>query len=163
MPRIIDDYNSPRTGIFTLTEKITRQLPTSTNEVTHEYIHSSVLKQAHLLPQLQANLQQDPALVAGLYPIENRLKEYWQYVPGKYPPQDVKTEEAQQNQPDDGLHKSMIKMALAKGSSMGQQALHDLTHSEVMQNASGHPVAQKNALGKYLDESPFGAHIKSWM
>lgn len=155
--------HDPRTGIFTLANKITRTLPTSTDDVTHEKIHPSVLAQKNLIPQLQTNLKQDPDLVATLLPVEQKVKDNWAYVPGKYPPQDNKTEEVAKNKPDDAMHKSLLKTMVETGSSMGQQALHGLTHTKIMENASGSAVTEKNAFGKYLDESPFGAHIKAWM
>ncbi|KAF7985339.1 hypothetical protein HWV62_6545 [Athelia sp. TMB] len=155
--------HDPRTGIFTLTNKITRTLPTSTNDVTHEKIHSSVLTQKSILPQLQTNLKQDPDLVATLLPVEQKLKDNWPYVPGKYPPQDNKTEEVAKNHPDDAMHKSLLKSVADTGASIGQHILQDLTHTKIMENASGSAVTEKNALGKYLAESPFGAHIQAWL
>src|SRR6202167_5632151 len=123
---------SPRTGIFSLTDKITRQLPTSTNDITHETIHPSVLRQKQILPQLQANIDKDPALICGLLPLEEELRKNWPYVPGKYPPQDVKTEEGPAKA--DATPKSLLDMAINKGTELGQHALHEITHKEVMRN-----------------------------
>ncbi|EGN94668.1 hypothetical protein SERLA73DRAFT_96017 [Serpula lacrymans var. lacrymans S7.3] len=76
--------HDPRTGIFILSDKISRTLPTKTDDVTHETIHPSVLRQAHMLPQLQKNIDEDPALVCQLLPFEQEMREHWPYVPGKY-------------------------------------------------------------------------------
>jgi len=152
--------HDPRTGIFSLTDKITRQLPTSTNDITHETIHPSVLRQKQMLPQLQANIDKDPALVCGLIPFEDEIKKNWPYVPGKYPPQDAKTEEIQK--PAEAVHKSLLDMAIHKGTELGHHALHDITHTEVMRNASGAPVYEKSWLGRHADETPFGSYLKEW-
>jgi hypothetical protein len=150
---------SPRTGIFSLTDKITRQLPNSTNDVTHETIHPSVLKQKQILPQLKATLDKNPALVYGLLPFEEQMRNNWPYVPGKHPPKDIKTQE----KPDDAMHKSFLNMAIQKGTQLGQQALHELTHTEVMRDASGNPVYEKSWLARHADETPFGSHLGEWI
>ncbi|EIN13795.1 hypothetical protein PUNSTDRAFT_41242 [Punctularia strigosozonata HHB-11173 SS5] len=85
--------HDPRTGIMKLTDTVTRTLPTSTNDVTHEKIHLSVLHQSHLMPALKQNIDANPALVAELTQLEAELKHYWPFVPGThlpYMPQGVK-------------------------------------------------------------------------
>ncbi|KIJ21793.1 hypothetical protein PAXINDRAFT_105288 [Paxillus involutus ATCC 200175] len=82
--------HDPRTGIFVLALENTRQLPTKTDDVTHETIHPSVLQQDHLVPQLQQNIQKNPSLVCSLLPLEEEMKKNWPYVPGKNIPKDSK-------------------------------------------------------------------------
>jgi hypothetical protein len=141
-----------------MSEKITRQLPTSTNDVTHETIHPSVLKQKQILPQLKANIDKNPALITGILPFEEDVKKHWPYIPGKHPPRDIKTEE----KPDNAMHKSFLGMGIQKGTDLGQDALHAITHTEVMKNASGGPVYEKSWLARHADEIPFGKYLGKW-
>lgn len=150
-----DGGSSPRTGIFSLASEVTRQLPTSTDDVTHETIHPSVLQQDHILPQLQANVTNNPSLVTGLMAQEEELKDTWPYVPGKCPPTDIKTTE-EGNKPDDAMHKSFINMAVSKGEELGQKALHELSQTEIMKHASNQWVGR-------VDETPFGSVVRNWL
>lgn len=139
-----------------------------------------------MLPLLQTNLAKNPALVAPLMPMEERMKDGWPYVPGKFPPHDSKpkppaqtqptlnqpteiqstqaqpTEAPQtqstQSHPDDGVHKSMFRMAIDKGS----EVLHDLAHSDVTKNVSEGLTYEKSMLGRHIEESAFGSYLKEW-
>ncbi|EPQ60681.1 hypothetical protein GLOTRDRAFT_118837 [Gloeophyllum trabeum ATCC 11539] len=71
--------HNPTTGIFMLADTIQRQYPTSTNEVTHEHIHPSVLEQKSLLPALRADIEQHPELIAELMPLEEEMRQNWPY------------------------------------------------------------------------------------
>lgn len=75
--------HDPCTGIFAFAKEHTRQLPSKTDEVTHETVHPSVLNQVHLVPQLVKNIQDNPSLVCGLLPLEERMKRDWAYDPKK--------------------------------------------------------------------------------
>jgi uncharacterized protein (DUF2235 family) len=150
--------HDPRTGIFSMAYKITRQLPTVTDDITHETVHPSASKQAHLLPQLKANIEKNPALVCELLPLEKQMKEKWSYVPGVCPPQDVKTEQ----KADDGSQQSLLNRALQKGRQLGQYAIHELTHTEIMKNPAGEPVYEKSYLARHIDETPFGGLVEEW-
>jgi hypothetical protein len=123
-----------------MTETITRQLPTSTDDVTHETIHPSALRQKQILPQLKTNVDNNPALVTELHPFEQEVKEQWPYVPGKNPPRDIKTEENS----DDTTNKSFMGMAIQRGSQLVQSTLREFTQTEIMKDASGNPVYEKN-------------------
>ncbi len=68
---------SPLVGIYSVAESIQRTLPTVTNDVTHEVIHSSVLEQAHVVPELKAILGAHPNLVVPLHPWEVTAKTRW--------------------------------------------------------------------------------------
>ncbi|KIM84974.1 hypothetical protein PILCRDRAFT_817818 [Piloderma croceum F 1598] len=149
--------HDPRTGVFSLTETITRQLLTSTDDVTHETIHPSALRQKQILPQLKANVDNNPALVTELLPFEQEVKEQWPYVPGKNPPRDIKTEEN-----SDDMNKSFMGMAIQQGTQLVQHTLRELTHTEIMKDASGSPVYEKNCLARHADETPFGKYLSEW-
>ena len=60
-----------------------RQPPTSSNPITHESIHPSVLMQSAISPQLTNILATHPDLVCQLMPLEEQVKQHWPYVPGK--------------------------------------------------------------------------------
>ena len=153
-----DSCLSPRTGIFALASEVTRQLPTSTDDVTHETIHPSVLQQDHILPQLQANITSNTSLVTGLITQEEELKQIWPYVPGRYPPTDIKTTE-EGNRPDNAMHKSFINMTISKGDELGQKVLHQLSQTEIMKDVKN----PKGWLVGHADETPFGGLVHHWV
>ncbi|PIL31891.1 hypothetical protein GSI_06595 [Ganoderma sinense ZZ0214-1] len=69
--------HNPLVGIYSVVESIQRILPTETNDVTHEVIHSSVLDQAKVVPELKAILDAHPNIVAPLEPWEAIAKTQW--------------------------------------------------------------------------------------
>jgi len=93
MSKYLDDFrpcsylanaiNSPCTGIFMLAEEHVRNLPTKTNDLTHETVHPSVLEQVRLVPQLAKCIQENPPLVCQLLPLEEEMQKNWPYVPEK--------------------------------------------------------------------------------
>lgn len=76
--------HDPRTGVFVLSDVMQRQPPTSSNPITHESIHPSVLMQGAISPQLTNALATHPDLVCQLMPLEEQAKQHWTYVPGNY-------------------------------------------------------------------------------
>jgi hypothetical protein len=66
------NHCSPRTGIFVLAEEHVRKLPTVTDNITHETIHPSVLRQKNLIPI-------NPALLCELLPLEKELQKNWPF------------------------------------------------------------------------------------
>jgi uncharacterized protein (DUF2235 family) len=147
--------HNPRTGIFSFASEVTRQVPASTDDVTHETIHSSVLQQGYILPQLQANITNNPSLVIGIMAQEEELKKTWPYVPGKHPPTDIKTTE-EGNRPDDAMHKSFVNMALSKAEELERRVHQQLSEAE---NAS----SDKGWLVRHVDETPFGGLVHNWV
>lgn len=69
--------HNPRNGIFALSETNIRELPTITDNITHETIHPSVLRQKPLISF-------DPALLCKLLPLEEELEKKWPYTQGKH-------------------------------------------------------------------------------
>lgn len=69
--------HNPRNGIFALSETNIRKLPTITDNITHETIHPSVLRQ-------KALISFDPALLCKLLPLEEELEKKWPYTQGKH-------------------------------------------------------------------------------
>ncbi|KAF5337004.1 hypothetical protein D9611_003173 [Ephemerocybe angulata] len=66
-------------GIFVILPNIQRPIPTATNDVTHEYIHPSVLQQEKLSPYLANLLKDHPAIVGKLEPLEEGFKRNWPF------------------------------------------------------------------------------------
>ncbi len=66
------------TGIYSIANSIQRTIPTTTNDITHETIHPSVLKQKQLKPELLQDVQNNPALIWTLLPLEEQIKDNWQ-------------------------------------------------------------------------------------
>ncbi|KAF8898791.1 hypothetical protein BD779DRAFT_1666575 [Infundibulicybe gibba] len=71
--------HDPTTGIFSMARVIKRPIPASTDEVTHETIHASVLQQAAAYPDLHAILQKNPHIIAPLAPLEEEVKLNWPF------------------------------------------------------------------------------------
>ncbi|KAG1801667.1 uncharacterized protein HD556DRAFT_899124 [Suillus plorans] len=69
--------HDPRTGIFVLSDANVRKLPTVTDDITHETIHPSVLRQKH-------SISSNPALLCNLLPLEEELQKKWPYIEGKH-------------------------------------------------------------------------------
>lgn len=72
---------SPETGIFALSIRAQRPLPTKTDDITHEKIHPSVLHQKDLYPVLAQDIRDHPELIGILLPLEEEVKENWPYNP----------------------------------------------------------------------------------
>ncbi|OCH96096.1 hypothetical protein OBBRIDRAFT_766161 [Obba rivulosa] len=72
-----------KTGIFTLADAIKRTYPTDTDNITHEKIHSSVMKQRNLLPELRDTIAKNPSLISALLPLEEELQKGWPFSPSK--------------------------------------------------------------------------------
>lgn len=71
---------SPVTGIFLLADTVQRQLPSAPGDpITHESIHSSVLRQSSLSPLLSGLLALHPTIVSPLLPLEEEMKAKWSY------------------------------------------------------------------------------------
>lgn len=67
--------------MYKLAKTIQRTLPTVTNDITYETVHSSVLEQPHVLPQLAENIKRNPSLVCALHPLEEELRRRWAVIP----------------------------------------------------------------------------------
>ncbi|KAJ7487558.1 hypothetical protein B0H11DRAFT_1720990 [Mycena galericulata] len=73
--------HNPIHGIYTVAKQIQRTLPTQTNNVTHETIHSSVLEQRSVYAALGNDLSEHPELIAPLLPLESALRLHWPTLP----------------------------------------------------------------------------------
>ncbi|TDL28633.1 hypothetical protein BD410DRAFT_711420 [Rickenella mellea] len=69
--------HNPITGIYKFSTQIHRQLPTTTNEITHETIHSSVVNQQAPSPNLEKSINGHPNLLVGLHSLEELIKSSW--------------------------------------------------------------------------------------
>ncbi|KIM89168.1 hypothetical protein PILCRDRAFT_2444 [Piloderma croceum F 1598] len=114
-------HHNPRTGFYELSETIVRRLPTSTDDVTHETLHSSVFR---IPPHLKASIKSNHVIVAKLLHFEEDIRKQWPYVHGRYPPRDHKTED----RPDS--HKLLANMAIHKRAELTHQAIHDIAQKE---------------------------------
>lgn len=65
------------TGVFALAETIQRAVPTSTDDVTHETIHPSVLHQKKVHPDVSHAVQANPSILWTLLPYEEHVKADW--------------------------------------------------------------------------------------
>ncbi|KAJ3857808.1 hypothetical protein EV368DRAFT_17272, partial [Lentinula lateritia] len=73
--------HDPETGIFALSIRAQRPLPTKTDDITHEKIHPSVLHQKDLYPALAQDIRDHPELIGILLPLEEEVKQNWPFNP----------------------------------------------------------------------------------
>jgi hypothetical protein len=152
---------SPLRGIYRLAGTIQRTLPTKTDDVTHEFVHPSVLEQENIQPlELQQSVDSNPAIVTSLLPIEQRVRESWPLKPGESRAQftakgDLKVAGVDVDKHGHGLHNLGHKLLRA-----GEAALHIL-EPERMHQEGGEPVydatwiRHSSPFGKYLaDDDP---------
>lgn len=130
--------HDPAIGIFELAKEQPRQVPTETDDITHEHIHPSALTQLIVLPDVLKNLEANPALLWELNGAEKELKQDWPYVPDQGPADQYVKKEA-------GSQKAMFK-ALEK-----MQAKADEKFGEVI------VVDEKGELTTHKSHNPLVA------
>ncbi|CDO71627.1 hypothetical protein BN946_scf184911.g97 [Trametes cinnabarina] len=103
---------SSRTGIFALSKEIQRKLPTVTDDDTHEVIHSSVLQQLHLVPDLKDIINCNPSIVEPLMVWEERVKTHWEtkLAQNPSPKIDQAEERAQEDRSQHHLHEHRFSL-----------------------------------------------------
>lgn len=89
-------------------------------------------QQSQKIIAAEEGLVETPELIPPLLPLEERFKEWWPYVPGKYKPHDLEIEIQKEN----------------KGKSTGRRLLEILGLHELMEDESGRPRYGKTWLGK---------------
>ncbi|KAI9069965.1 hypothetical protein FKP32DRAFT_1558689, partial [Trametes sanguinea] len=149
-----------RTGIFALSKEIQRKLPTVTDNVTHEVIHSSVLQQLHLVPDLKDIINHNPDIVAPLLAWEERVKTHWELKLAQNPPPAVQAaepleriQEKESRHQHDEHHSSLLhKLAdsvkhLKNGSHEGNSDIH----AQYVHNWVGR-VAAESSVGRLVEE-----------
>lgn len=147
-------------GIYVLGDTIQRPTPTSTDDVTHEKIHSSVLQQNSLTAQVQQAVQANPDLIAPLSPLEQYVKDNWRVT---HAPVDSEEKdpgnEADKNELARLLHTA--KEALKGGENVGRTLLNSLTHKDTTPSVpSPSTHDQTSALHKLIGEHSMGAVFK---
>jgi len=125
--------HDPRTGIFFLSHGMHRQLPKTTDNITHETIHSSVLEQIDMQdPTLKKAVTKHPNLVEKLLPLEEDMKSKWRF--------DKENLGARKH------HHSVFSFA----KHLGEEIIHKVTTTEVMKEESGAPVYTTNSVAEGL-------------
>ncbi|KAF7306890.1 DUF2235 domain-containing protein [Mycena indigotica] len=118
--------HDPRTGIFALSHKLQRKIPTQTNNVTHETIHASVLQQRTLSEVVDVDIVTHSHLVPPLLPLEDALRKHWASLG---PPNSDDT------------------------ASLQQHVKHIVTHTNTgLATESGQRIHENNWLGRLLHE-----------
>lgn len=149
------------TGLFSIAETIQRTLPTSTNDVTHEQIHSSVLQQQNPIPQVTQIIEANPDIIAPLSPLEQHVRLSWRVT-------HAPTESSEED-PGNGTSHSELsqllhaaKSTLKSGENIGRALFHAATHKE----STAAPFsqqdnnAQTSMMQKLLQEHSMGAVFK---
>lgn len=158
--------NSSCTGIFALALENKRQLPTKTDDVTHETIHPSVLEQDRPSPQLRKCIQGNPSLVCSLQPLEEEMKKSWPYVPGKNVPKDSK--DSVQVESTGGVETTVLWSAtrevLSIGTQFGTEIIKEVQTRAAASNGTNGSVHEQSSSTSWLmniaHESRAGAVLK---
>ncbi|OSD03140.1 hypothetical protein PYCCODRAFT_1366050 [Trametes coccinea BRFM310] len=146
-----------RTGIFALSKQIQRKLPTVTDDVTHEVIHSSVLQQLHLVPDLKEIINHNPGIVAPLLAWEERVKAHWESKLVQNPPPTVQAPERIQEKESqhhrNEHHSSFMHKVIdsVKHLKTGSHEGHSDAHAQYVQNWVG-KVAAESSVGRLVEE-----------
>lgn len=144
------------TGIYAIAETIQRTLPTSTNDVTHEKIHASVLQQRHPNPGAQSAIQADPSIVAPLNPLEQYIKDNWRVT---HVSQETVVHDEGHGTDSKDLENVLhaAKQAIKGGENIGKALLHSISHKQDAASASSAPNHDQISLEKLLHEHSMGA------
>jgi len=133
--------HDPDTGIFALAAQIQRTLPTSTDEVTHETIHPSVLRQSSVYPSLTSDIKNNPALICGLMPLEEQMRGTWPFEPVDG---NIESKEG---------HGSTLSIFARNLSTLGKAALKEVTQKNTgLKTEAGEPVKELNSVGKITEK-----------
>jgi len=130
--------HNPRTGIFQLGQKLDREVPTATDDITHEYIHPSVKNQSTAIIEVEENITKNPSLMVSLFPLEEDFRNRWPYVPGQNPPDDLEQEK------EDYEGKSLFRTLKEK-----------IGLKEEMQDEGGRPRYEETWIGSLYHKLPF--------
>lgn len=127
-----------------------------TNDVTYEVIHSSVLEQVHLVPNLQETINNNPNLVVPLLPWEEQVKAHWERKLAQAPQGAVETaERIQENESHHHHHASLFHKAAEavkhlKGGDQDTEGPRD-AHSQYVKAWMG-KVATESSVGRMVEE-----------
>ncbi|KAI0651927.1 hypothetical protein C8Q79DRAFT_1005177 [Trametes meyenii] len=149
-------HNS-RTGIFAVSKEIQRKLPTMTDDVTHEVIHSSVLQQVHLVPDLQQIINNNPKLVIPLHPWEEQVKLHWETKLARMSAETVQTEERYHGDESQQRHRHHSSSLFHKAAEAikhlksGEYGDHGDVHAQYVQGWISR-VATESSVGKMIEE-----------
>ena len=152
---------SSKIGIYALGRTNQRKLPTVTDEITHEMIHPSILKQVRIQPEeLKATLKQNPKIVSGMLPLEIEVERTWPYDVAQANAAKLAKEKLHEKHQEDEqgtLHST--KEALLK---IGGKAMDKLTKSERARTEGGEPVFDDNWLSRMSTQSNVGPFMKEF-
>lgn len=142
-------FDSSSTGVFALAETIQRAVPTSTDDVTHETIHPSVLHQKKVHPDVSHAVQANPSILWTLLPYEEHVKADWRVQ--RAPSMAV----AQEDHDVLGRVLQAAKEATKDGRHVGQAIVHALGHKHDDNSRAVDPmtrIVQESSMGSLLKE-----------
>ncbi|KAF9015120.1 hypothetical protein BDQ17DRAFT_1403847 [Cyathus striatus] len=140
-----------KTGIFTLASSIQREIPIGVNHVTNETIHSSVLQQSSLYPELNNVIKEHPELIAPLLSLEEELKVGWPYKPHS------PVVESYEAQVETRRKRSIRRSILSVGNRITKSILKTVTTSDTgVRTETGLPVREKTRLGSVAERAGLG-------
>jgi hypothetical protein len=140
-----------------LSHEITRQLPTSHDDITHETIHPTILDQSKVLKMSAEDIAAHPELVHDLTELEKQLRDQWPYDPNS-PAAKAYTTRVNSNNTPPSLLAKVTKVA----SDVGHSVLESAFRTEAMPGVEGPPVYQKTWLAKMAAETHLGPYLNAF-
>ena len=140
-----------------LSHEITRQLPKSHDDITHETIHPTVLDQSKVLKMPTEDITSHPELVHDLTELEKQLRDQWPYDPNS-PAAKAYTTRAN----SDNATPSLLARATKVASDVGHSVLESAFRTETIPDVEGPPVYQKTWLAKIAAETHLGPYLNAF-
>lgn len=149
---------SSKTGIYALGRTQLRKLPTATDQLTHEWIHPSVLEQESIQPDdLKVIFKKNPKIIAEYLPLENEVRRTWPFDPAR-----AKAVQASSNEKHQDENTGVVASAKDALKKVGVKATDKLLKSERARTESGEPVYDESWLSRMSKQSnvgPFAAEF----
>ena len=139
-----------------LAHEITRQLPKSFDNITHETIHPTVLHQSEMSPTAAEDIAAHPELVHDLTELEKQLRDQWPYDPNS-PAAKAYTTRANSDNTTPSLLAKVKKVASDVGHSV-----ENAFRTETPPGGEGPPVSQKTWLAKMAAETHLGPYLNAF-
>lgn len=164
--RLDNDFYSSATGIYAIADKIDRDIPLYTDDVTYESVHPSVDKQRRIRPDLAQALNNDASLQCSLQPLETEIRDLWQVSPERA--EAYESTRSNENGGGQGqkahvkrIHDSLkTDQEVVNGGEVVEE--HSFTHSmNVTKSSEGKPVSVEE---HWVEEiSSFGKSIRGFV
>lgn len=134
-----------------LLPNVQRPLPSTTDDLTHEYIHPSILEQPKLSAHLSSILEANPGIVGSLFPLEEGFKMNWPFSQDSIAARTYSSELEQQMTADALTPTLSIMRSASRFSSSIRRSLSSSGRRQKLEAAAGLPRASEELLRRSED------------